>query len=218
MSYLAKALLRNTNCAMIFKSSKSQLSIGISNKMSQYHRLPTLFKRGHSEPSPRFRHYASSVGGSCLLWGGCVPGLSPKKLASTVEIFDPYLEMWEQQATSGDSPPGLVDGACAVLLDQLYSFGGTDGTSYYNSLHTLDPTSLKWKELPVLNQGAGPMRKERSGMFAYSQDRLAMFGGYGIPTGPIQRGAKFIENAKTRYKDGRGWTNELHIFTINEGM
>ena len=102
------------------------------------------------EPSPRFGHYAAPVGGRCLLWGGCVPDFSAsgrKKLASTVEIFDPYLEVWEQQATSGLSPHGLIYGEYASLLDQLYSFGGYDGASYYNSLHTLDPTSLEWKEL-----------------------------------------------------------------------
>ena len=112
------------------------------------------------EPSPRYGHYAAPVGGRCLLWGGCVPDFSAsgrKKLASTVEIFDPYLEVWEQQATSGDSSPGLYLGACASLLGQLYSFGGTDGASYYNSLHTLDPTSLEWKELRVLNQADGPI-------------------------------------------------------------
>ena len=168
------------------------------------------------EPSPRWGHYAAPVGGRCLLWGGRVPDFSAsgrKKLASTVEIFDPYVEVWEQQATSGDSPPGLYVGECASLLGQLYSFGGWDGASYYNSLHTLDPTSLEWKKLRVLNQADGPMRNYGCGMVSYNGDRLALFGGYGIPTGPTQPGATF-----TRHTDGRGWTNELHSFNINEGM
>ena len=171
------------------------------------------------EPSPRWGHYAAPVGGKCLLWGGRVPDFSAsgrKKLASTFEIFDPYLEVWEQQATSGLSPPALELGVCASLLDQLYLFGGLDGVSSCDSLHALDPASLEWKELGVLNQADGPMRKMECGMVSYNGDRLALFGGYGIPTGPAQPGATFTKN--TSYNDGRGWTNELHIFNSNEGM
>ena len=192
-----------------------------SSKSPTLYRMASLFSSmfGQTkayEPSPRYGHYAAPVGGRCLLWGGRVPDFGRKKLALTVEIFDPYLEVWEQQATSGDSPPGLEDGACASLLGQLYSFGGTDGASYYNSLHTLDPTSLEWNELRVLNQADGPMRKHGCGMVSYNGDRLALFGGYGIPTGPTQPGATFTKN--TIYTDGRGWSNELHIFNVTEGM
>ena len=173
------------------------------------------------EPSPRFGHCAAPViRGRCLLWGGRDSDFSAsgrKKLASTVEIFDPYLEVWEKKTTSGLSPPGLKLGVSASLLDQLYSFGGyNDDASFYNSLHTLDPTSLEWKELRVLNQADGPMRKTGCGMVSYNGNRLSLFGGYGIPTGPTQPGATFTED--TSYTDGSGWTNELHIFNINEGM
>ena len=171
------------------------------------------------EPSPRFGHCATPVGGRCFLWGGCVADSSAtdrKKLASTVDIFDPYLEMWEQHATSGVPPSGCQLGTYTSVLDLLYSFGGGDGALYYNTLHMLDPTSLEWKELQVLNQADGPMRKLGCGMVPFGQDRLALFGGYGIPTGPAQPGATFVEN--TSYTDGSGWSNELHIFNINEGM
>ena len=169
------------------------------------------------EPSPRFGHCATPVGGRLFLWGGRVPDFSAssgrKKLASTVEIFDPYQEIWEQQSTSGLLPPGLYNSTSVSLLDQLYAFGGYDGASYYNTLHALDPDSLEWKQLRVLNQADGPMRKRSCAMVPYSQDRLALFGGYGIPTGPTQPGATF-----TRYTDESGCSNELHIFNINEGM
>ena len=171
------------------------------------------------EPSPRLFQYAAPIGGKCLLWGGRVPDFSAsgrKKLASTVEIFDPYLEVWEQQATSGVSPPGQYDGVCVPLSDLLYSFGGYDDESLYNSLHTLDPTSLEWKKLRVLYQADGPMRKRACGMVSYNGDRLALFGGYGISTGPTQPGSTFTEN--TSHTDGRGWSNELHIFNVNQGL
>ena len=171
------------------------------------------------EPSPRFYHCATLVGGRCFLWGGRVPDFSAsgrKKLASTVEIFDPYLEVWEQQSTSGVPPPGLYQGTSVLLSDQLYAFGGWDGASYYNTLHTLDPTSLEWKQLRVLNQADGPMRKRGYGMVPYGQDRLALFGGFGIPTSPTQPGATFTKYTSSTV--GEGWSNELHSFNIKEGM
>ena len=171
------------------------------------------------EPSRRFLHGAAAVGGRCYLWGGRVQDFSAsgrRKLASTVEIFDPYLETWEEHPTTGVPPPGLYSGACTSLLDSLYWFGGYDGSSYYNSLHRLDTTTLEWRELQPLNQVDGPMRKAGCGMVAFLQDKLAVFGGHGIPTSPTQPGAMFTKN--TDYTDGSGWSNELHVFNITEGM
>ena len=171
------------------------------------------------EPSPRFAHGAAQVRGRCYLRGGCVQDLSAsgrRKLPSTIEIFDPHLETWKEHPTTGVPPPGLYFGACTSLLGSLYWFGGWDGSSFYNSLHRLDTTTLKWREIQPLNQVDGPMRKHGSGLVPFLQDKLAIFGGYGIPTHPTQPGAKFTKD--TRYTDGRGWSNELHVFTITEGM
>ena len=172
------------------------------------------------EPSPRYLHGAASVGGRCYLWGGRVQDFSEscrRKLTSTVEIFDPYLETWEEHPTTGMPHPGLYAGACTSLFNSLYWFGGGDGSSYYNSLHRLDPTTLEWRELQHLNhQADGPMRKAGCGMVSFHQDKLAVFGGYGFPTGPTQPGAMFTK--KTIFTDGRGWSNELHMFNIIEGM
>ena len=173
----------------------------------------------HYEPSPRFGHGAAPVGGRCYLWGGRVQDFSEsgrRKLASTVEIFDPYLETWEKHPTTGVPPPGLYYGACTSLLDSLYWYGGYDGKSDYNCLHRLDPTTLEWRELQPLNQAGGPMRKSGCGMVSFPQNKLAMFGGYGIPTGPTQPGATFTKDTNCTY--GIGWSNELHVFNITEGM
>ena len=173
------------------------------------------------EPSPRFLHGAAPVGGRCYLWGGRVQDFSGscrRKLTSTVKIFDPYLETWEEYPTTGVPPPGLYAGACTSLFNSLYWFGGHDGSSYYNSLHRLDPTTLEWRELQPFNQADGPMRKVGCGMVSFLQDKpkLAVFGGYGIPTGPTQPGAMFSKD--TKHTDGSGRSNELHVFNITEGM
>ena len=102
-------------------------------------------------------------------------------------------------------------------MDSLYWFGGNDGNSFYNSLHRLDPTTLKWREIQPLNKADGPMRKIGCGMVSF-RDQLAMFGGYGIPTGPTQPQTMFTKDVNYNSTDGRGWSNELHVFTIKEGM
>ena len=171
------------------------------------------------EPSPRFGHGAAAVGGRCYLWGGRVQDFSEsgrRKLASTVDIFDPYLETWEEHPTTGVPPPGLYDGACTSLLDSLYWFGGWDGSSRYKSFHRLDTTTLEWTEIQPLNKADGPMRKYGCRMVTFLQDKLAVFGGYGIPTGPTQPGAMFTKD--TESTDRMGWSNELHVFNISEGM
>ena len=190
----------------------------------QCHLLPSSCFRMTSisklyEPSPRFSHGAAAVWGRCYLWGGCVPDFSEsgrRKLASAIEIFKPYMDTWEKKPTTGVPPLGLHTGACTSLLDSLYWFGGYDGTSFYNSLHRLDPTTLEWTDLQPLNQTDGPMRKCGCEIVPFLQDKLAVFGGYGIPTNPTQPEAMFKKNTKNT--DGRGWSNELHVFDITEGM
>ena len=59
------------------------------------------------------------------------------------------------------------------------------------------------------------MAKDGAGMVAFS-DNLAVFGGYGIPHGPTQPGSSFIGD--TGYTDGGGWTNELHVYNLKDGM
>jgi hypothetical protein len=46
-------------------------------------------------------------------------------------------------------------------------------------------------------------------------NKLILFGGYGFPSHPIQPGAQFTEDS--RYTNGVGWTNELHMFDLEEG-
>ena len=176
------------------------------------------------EPSPRFSHCAAAVAGRCFLWGGNAPKVSEYNRRKTIEIFDPYLETWEKHNTTGVPPPGLYGRGYASLLDSLYWFGGRDeidGKSFYNSLHRLDPTTLEWRELHPLNQADGPMRKWGCGMVPFLQDKLAIFGGYGIPrfSGygiPTGHGAMFIEDiCSTGWK---GWSNEFHVFDIAKCM
>ena len=129
-------------------------------------------------------------------------------LASSVHSFNPVLESWAENKPSGAPPPGLHSGASASEGHHLYLFGGYDGSHLQCSLHQLDTRSWVWKQL---SSGGGPMRKGGAGMVTCGS-KLVLFGGYGVSTGSIQPGAKFV--ADNKFTNGTGWTNELHTFDL----
>ena len=168
------------------------------------------------EPSPRFDHYAVPVRGRLYAWGGRTQDFSEsgrRKLKSVVETFDPYTEVWQQRGTSGSPPPGVYAGACAAVGDSMYVSCGSDGSKSHSGLHEFDTTTLQWKDRTA---SEGPMMKIGCQMISYEGDKLALFGGYGFPTGPVQPGSQLIKD--TRFTDGGGWTNEFHLFHTREGM
>ena len=167
------------------------------------------------EPLPRFDHYAVPIRGRVYAWGGRTQDFSEsgrQKLESVVETFDPHTEVWQQRGTSGSPPLGVYEGACAAVGDSMYVSCGRDGSKYYSGLHEFDTTTLQWKDRTVTE---GPMTKVGCQMISYEGDKLALLGGFGYPTGPIQPGSKSIKNTKFT---GYGWTNEFHLFHTREGM
>ena len=164
-----------------------------------------------SEPSPRWGHYSAAIGGQLHVFGGRTKDFRKEKseIRASVHTFNQCVETWKVKITLGEPPPGLYDGACAIIHNKMYMYGGNDGTCFQDSLHQLDLDSFKWSQL--LN---GPMKKTGCRMASYSGN-LILFGGYGIPSGPTQPGARFVKS--TRSTDGRGWTNELHMFNVQEG-
>ena len=169
------------------------------------------------QPSPRMLHYASQVGEKSYVWGGLTQDFRQRGkdiLRSTVNVFNHYLEIWKEQRTSGVPPRGMHSGAYTSHENLLYSFAGVDGVHHQNSLHVLDTIMLAWKELRH-HHNNGPMPKDVCGMVFFGSHYLATIGGYGIPTQLLQHGSSFIKNHS--YTDGRGWTDEFHVFDITEG-
>ena len=87
--------------------------------------------------------------------------------------------------------------------------------AYSNEVLKLDTPSFTFSKVNIINAAEGPMimRKQECGMIAVSSNTLLVVGGYGIPGAALPRG--FVVNK--RYKDGRGWTNEIHLLNITEG-
>ena len=174
------------------------------------------------QPPPRFHHCTAQVGEKAYLWGGRTQNFSttgPETLQFEIEIFDSFNETWSKKNVSGAPPPGLIAAACTVVSETLYHFGGYDGHSRYNTLHCLDTVSLDWKELHchAQNPADEPMPKSGCGLVTYADAAsLVLFAGYGIPNDATQTGSRFVQS--TNYSDGRGYTNELHLFNLTNGM
>ena len=169
------------------------------------------------EPLPRFFHNSSRVGSKVVVQGGRTKDFSEKSrqhLSSVVEIFDPYSESWEQRPVTGDAPaPGTYNAASASLHDDLFSFGGHDGSQNLNTLRRLNTEKLCWSQVSPQNADGAPMPKWGCGMIALGRG-LGVFGGFGVPRG-LTEPQSFIK--KTGSTDGRGWTNEFHIYNLSQG-
>ena len=167
-----------------------------------------------SEPYPRYGHLSAAVEGKFCVWGGCTNNFREERdrLISSFHSFDPLKESWTSKSCSGlrSGHHGIYDCASASAGHFIYMYGGSDGVKWHSSLYRLDTRSGKWKEL----SGTGPMEKVDCSIVATSE-KLVLFGGYGISSGPSQPGAKFVRSKNSL---GRGWTNELHVFDLKEGI
>ena len=75
-------------------------------------------------------------------------------------------------------------------------------------------SELKWSQLSGESDVNAPMKKRGCRMVYFNKKNVAVIGGYGSPPASLQPRASFIKNQS--YSDGRGWTNEIHIFDTDE--
>ena len=169
------------------------------------------------EPSPRVGHYDCCISDNiCVGFGitGHSSTAAMRELSRQVEVYDCYSKTWVQRKTTGTPPPGLANGACTSISNKLYTYSGYGGgdSQYTGTLSQLDTSTMEWK---LLTSDIGPMKKQGARMIAVNDEQLAVLGGVGIPTSPTQPGSSFVRDGSS---DGRGWTNEFHIFNISNGM
>ena len=174
------------------------------------------------EPKPRWGHYAAAIKGTVYVCGGRVFNLSDAsvrgELLSSVNTFDSLFESWEEQITEGTPFFGLYRGACVSALDNIYVYGGNDGSNLHGSLHVLDVSTKRWSLLSGESSvGRAPMIKVGCGLAYCLGDNLSLFGGYCRNLdNSIQGGSSFIANHN--FEDGRGWSNELHLYSLRKGI
>ena len=159
------------------------------------------------EPSHRWSQF-SAVDGYHYMWRGWGPGLHGSNI---IAVYDPSTELWSLLPTTGPLPPGEYGGCFVCVGRCLYTFGGHDGSSYFNDMSKLDLDTLQWNK--VQTSGSQHMKKAYCGLVRVNERTLCCFGGLGIE-GTTQPGSTFI---KTEWPDGSEWTNEFHFFDTRNG-
>ena len=171
-----------------------------------------------SEPEPRMDACSAMVDNEFIAYGGWLQsyrGLRQWPPLHHVEVFNCNLSQWSQRRTTGTPPPPLQGSACVCIGQLLYMFGGWTGHSYTNILFEFSVATVHWRELLPVNPKEGPMPKDSCRIINTNSTTLCVVGGYGIPTGSPQPGSKFVQDKK--FKDGVGWSNEIHCFDIPSG-
>lgn len=165
------------------------------------------------QPLARRYPFAAAVRGQLYVWGGLTESLATQKAddVATVDKFDPFLGQWVKLRPAGSPPLGWCNGASAGDDGHVFTYGGSDTKTYYDSLHQLDVETLTWTELSAHAVG-GPVKKVACGLLYYEcqlECHVVVFGGYSHmgPSDSIQPGACYEA----------GWTNELHTFDLTNG-
>ena len=150
-----------------------------------------------SLPSPRSVHFAAGRNTSAFYWGGSTfkasMGFEPVTDLEYLYELDVVADKWKKHLLKGQHPPGVCDGACAVVGNCLYFYGGDDKEGKLTgSLFELNLSTKSWREL--FHPGAGGQKIHGCRMIACNST-LIIYGGstYDCPT------------------------NELHLFDLKDG-
>ena len=146
------------------------------------------------EPPACVGAFTTTAKGLHYVWRGW----GPAEETTTIGIFNPTNEEWTLQPTTGTPPPGLWRGGCASIGNDLYCFGGYNGSSRFNDLHKLNLETFQWSKVhPRNDQTNWPVPKIGCGFTAVNQRTLCCFGG--------------------STNTDSGWTNEFHLYDVQEG-
>ena len=150
-----------------------------------------------SVPSPRSFPFSAARYRSTFYWGGATwEGVENVPVTDLEYLYELEVvgDKWKKHLLKGQHPPGVYRGACAVVGDCLYFYGGCDKEGELTgSLFELNLSTKSWRELSRPGTG-GPKKKSFCGMVAYNST-LIICGG--------------------RADDGS--TNELHMFDLKAG-
>ena len=171
------------------------------------------------EPVPRWGHVAIIYNNMLYLWGGKPEVEDPsakERTISVVNAFDVITKTWTTHTTTGQCPTASERCAYTTNGASLYIFGGFDYLSreHDNSLHRLHLDTLSWTKMPSSAE-SDPGKKSAAGL-ACQMDMLVLFGGFGFPPKNQHPTAMYEENRKYS-SDGRGWTNDLYVYSFTDG-
>ena len=174
--------------------------------------------KSYYEPEPRWGSRATAVGQSVFMYRGFLQSYQGKSRAtfpSHCEVFDGDTREWITMDTVGSNPEAFENFGITSVGDHIYYYGGWNGTTFTDQLLELDTRTMQFREIIPRNSNEGPMKKQNCGLVSLCNERLLVWGGYGIPT-TTQPCSRFVPlSVKT---DGSGYTNELHCYDIKSGM
>ena len=164
-------------------------------------RLQTENKMSFVRSTTRF-HFSAGRNRSAFYWGGETRDKAEKKYVPAADLeylyeLDVIADEWKMHLLKGQHPPGVYRGACAVVGDCLYLYGGRDKEGELTgSLFELNLSTKSWRELsrPGTGGSSGPKKKDSCGMIAYNTT-LIIYGG----------------------RADNSATNELHMFDLKAG-
>ena len=84
-------------------------------------------------------------------------------------------------------------------------------------MHRLDTQTMSWHEVKVDNPNRAPMKKNSCGMVAFKdgeEDLLFVCNGAGLLCTAAQAEALYIP---WKENPDYGWSNEIHLFSLNDG-
>ncbi len=174
-----------------------------------------------NEPEARYFSSAAAVGDLVFMYRGYLksyqnkPRVSPP---SRCEVFNTKVLKWDKRYTQGPNPKAWQSSSVAVFRHRLFYYGGWSGRDYTNELFELDTlvVPMKWMQHKPKNPKKGPRKKEGCGFIVLpGGEELCLFAGYGVPVGPDPPGTTSLRDEK--YRDKRGWTNELHCYHLTQG-
>ena len=173
--------------------------------------MKLIMAESRYEPDPRSYFWSAAIDRELHVWRG-------NKATTSLQVYDSCLEVWKEVLTHGSPPPAVFQGASAHSQHYLYVYGGQkDDGSYSGCLHRLDTKTSFWTQLAA-HSAAAPMKKLECGMTVY-ENSVILIGGYGVLTGPIHPGSKWVcvDEDDNEDPNTRGWTKEMHKYDLREG-
>ena len=162
------------------------------------------------EPPACAMAFSVEADGLHYIWRGA----TLEEVVTNIGVYNVQTEQWALIPTTGPPPSGLLGGRCATVMNHLFAFGGSDGSTPFNHLHMLNLETFRWSKVyPRNHPSETPICKSSCGFLMVNERTLICFGGYGRNRSNIQPGSTF-----TRIRGCDGLTNEIHLFDIQKGI
>lgn len=131
-------------------------------------------RASHFIPSRRCYHSASIYKDSLIIYGGqdLSEGVFGDMWVFNLNREKPSQERWYQVNGSGDCPGNLCRHTSIVYNDEMYIFGGTDGSTENNSVFVLNFNGYFWRRI------AGNVPAIDSHTSVIYDSKMIVFGGY----------------------------------------